>query len=46
MGSGGDSPALLAHDEVLSLFHEPEHGLHRMLIKVSAVRAFSINGVA
>ncbi len=42
----GDKPALLAHDEVVTLFHEFGHGLHHMLTKVDYVGVSGINGVA
>jgi oligopeptidase A len=41
----GDKPALLTHDEVLTLFHEFGHGLHHMLTKVDYVSISGINGV-
>lgn len=42
----GDKPALLTHDEVLTLFHEFGHGLHHMLTKISTSAVSGINGVA
>jgi len=42
----GDRPALLTHDEVLTLFHEFGHGLHHMLTRVDYVSVSGINGVA
>jgi oligopeptidase A len=39
-------PALLAHDEVLTLFHEFGHGLHHMLTRVDYAGVAGINGVA
>lgn len=39
-------PALLSHDEVVTLFHEFGHGLHHMLTKVSCAGVSGINGVA
>lgn len=42
---GGDSPALLTHDEVLTLFHEFGHGLHHMLTQVKYAAISGINGV-
>jgi len=41
-----DRPALLTHDEVLTLFHEFGHGLHHMLTRVDYVSVSGINGVA
>ena len=42
----GDQPALLTHDEVVTLFHEFGHGLHHMLTKVDYSAVSGINGVA
>lgn len=42
----GDRPALLTHEEVITLFHEFGHGLHHMLTKVDYVSVSGINGVA
>ncbi len=42
----GDKPALLTHDEVVTLFHEFGHGLHHMLTQVDYVGVSGINGVA
>lgn len=42
----GDKPALLTHDEVVTLFHEFGHGLHHMMTKVSCGSVSGINGVA
>lgn len=39
-------PALLTHDEVITLFHEFGHGLHHMLTQIDYVNASGINGVA
>ena len=39
-------PALLTHDEVLTLFHEFGHGLHHMLTKIEVADVSGINGVA
>ena len=41
----GDDPALLTHDEVLTLFHEFGHGLQHMLTKVDHLGVSGINGV-
>ena len=41
-----DKPALLTHEEVLTLFHEFGHGLHHMLTQVDYVSVSGINGVA
>lgn len=42
----GDKPALLTHDEVVTLFHEFGHGLHHMLTKIGTAAVSGINGVA
>ena len=42
----GDTPALLTHDEVTTLFHEFGHGLHHMLTRVDYLGVAGINGVA
>ncbi|WP_263081456.1 oligopeptidase A [Endozoicomonas sp. Mp262] len=42
----GSKPALLTHDEVVTLFHEFGHGLHHMLTKVDYAPVSGINGVA
>ena len=42
----GDRPALLTHDEVITLFHEFGHGLHHMLTQVDCADVSGINGVA
>lgn len=41
-----DQPALLTHDEVITLFHEFGHGLHHMLTKIDIASVAGINGVA
>ncbi|WP_196139081.1 M3 family metallopeptidase [Aliikangiella sp. G2MR2-5] len=38
-------PALLTHDEVVTLFHEFGHGLHHMLTKVDELSASGISNV-
>src|SRR5690554_1109035 len=42
----GDTPALLTHDEVTTLFHEFGHGLHHMLTAIDVAAVSGINGVA
>ncbi|MEP7243068.1 MAG: M3 family metallopeptidase [Gammaproteobacteria bacterium] len=39
-------PALLTHDDVVTLFHEFGHGLHHMLTRVDYPSLAGINGVA
>ncbi len=41
----GNDPALLTHDEVLTLFHEFGHGLQHMLTQVDYLSVSGINGV-
>ncbi|HTT42568.1 MAG TPA: M3 family metallopeptidase [Steroidobacteraceae bacterium] len=43
---GEDRPALLTHDDVLTLFHEFGHGLHHLLTRVDYPSIAGINGVA
>jgi oligopeptidase A len=43
---GGERPALLTHDDVLTLFHEFGHGLHHLLTRVDYPSIAGINGVA
>jgi len=38
-------PALLTHDEVITLFHEFGHGLHHMLTRVDELGVSGISGV-
>lgn len=40
-----DTPALLRHEEVLTLFHEFGHGLHHMLTRVDHLGVSGIHGV-
>ena len=42
----GDSPSLLTHEDVTTLFHEFGHGLHHMLTRVGYPSIAGINGVA
>ncbi len=41
-----DKPALLSHDEVVTLFHEFGHGLHHMLTQINVAAVSGISGVA
>lgn len=41
----GNVPALLTHDDVITLFHEFGHCLHHMLSKVNYISLSGINGV-
>jgi oligopeptidase A len=42
----GSQPALLTHDDVLTMFHEFGHGLHHLLTRVDYPSLAGINGVA
>ncbi len=41
----GDDPALLTHNEVLTLFHEFGHGLHHLLTTINYLPVAGIHGV-
>ena len=41
----GGQPALLTHDDVITLFHEFGHGLHHMLTRVDELAVAGIAGV-
>jgi oligopeptidase A len=41
----GDQPALLTHDDVITLFHEFGHCLHHMLTQVDYMSVSGVNGV-
>lgn len=41
-----DKPALLSHNEVVTLFHEFGHGLHHMLTQINVAAVSGISGVA
>jgi len=43
---GADRPALLTHDDVVTLFHEFGHGLHHLLTRIDYPSLAGINGVA
>jgi len=43
--SVGGNPALLTHDDVITLFHEFGHGLHHLLTKAEDLGISGINGV-
>ncbi len=40
-----DKPALLTHNDVVTLFHEFGHGLHHMLTNITVAGVSGINGV-
>ncbi|HEV2613979.1 MAG TPA: M3 family metallopeptidase [Gammaproteobacteria bacterium] len=40
-----DQPALLTHDEVITLFHEFGHGLHHMLTQIDRIDISGMNNV-
>ncbi len=42
----GDTPSLLTHQEVTTLFHEFGHGLHHMLTQMTDAAVSGISGVA
>jgi len=46
MPAAADRPALLSHDEVVTLFHEFGHTLHHLLTRVDYPSVAGINGVA
>ncbi|MFY9510029.1 MAG: M3 family metallopeptidase [Rubrivivax sp.] len=41
----GEQPALLTHDDLITLFHEFGHGLHHMLTRVDELAVAGISGV-
>ena len=43
---GNERPALLTHDDVVTLFHEFGHGLHHLLTRIDYPSIAGINGVA
>ncbi|MEK8033696.1 M3 family metallopeptidase [Ideonella sp. DXS29W] len=43
--NGQDRPALLTHDDVITLFHEFGHGLHHLLTRVDDLGVSGISGV-
>ncbi|WP_088279225.1 M3 family metallopeptidase [Ideonella sp. A 288] len=42
---GAERPALLTHDDVITLFHEFGHGLHHLLTQVDDLAVSGISGV-
>lgn len=46
MPAAHDKPALLTHDDVVTLFHEFGHGLHHMLTQVNVLGVSGIHGVS
>jgi oligopeptidase A len=46
LAPGAGEPALLTHDDVVTLFHEFGHGLHHLLTRVGYPTLAGINGVA
>jgi oligopeptidase A len=44
--AGAGKPALLTHDDVVTMFHEFGHGLHHMLTRVAYPSIAGINGVS
>jgi oligopeptidase A len=44
--AGPGEPALLTHDDVVTLFHEFGHGMHHLLTRVGYPTLAGINGVA
>ncbi len=45
VAGSGDQPALLTHDDLITLFHEFGHGLHHMLTQVDELAVAGISGV-
>ncbi len=45
VAGGKTRPALLTHDDVITLFHEFGHGLHHMLTQVNDIGVAGISGV-